>query len=79
MTRWTIGRRTLFALVILPELHALEGGAASDQFVGELGLMRLVLAIHLLVGVLGITCDGLSVSDAATSKGALVIYRIQTL
>ena len=48
---------TLFALVILVELEALEGSTTSDEFMGELGLVVWVvvapiLVVDLVVGLL---------------------------
>jgi hypothetical protein len=46
-------RLALFALVILEQLHALEGSTAGNDFVGELGLVVIAtVAIDLLVVVL---------------------------
>ena len=48
---------TLFALMVLIELEALESGTTSYEFVGELGLVVWVivapaLGVDLVVGVL---------------------------
>ena len=51
---------TLFALVVLVELEALEGSSTGHELMGELGfVVRIVvasaLAIYLLVSVLRVT------------------------
>ena len=48
------------ALVVFVEFHAFKGGTASDQFVGELGLIVVAAGpVDLLVGVAGIVWEGL--------------------
>ena len=40
--------------MVFEELHALEGGAAGDELVGEFGLVFIAsAAVDLLMGVLG--------------------------
>jgi len=50
--------RTLCTLVVFEQLESLEGGTASDELVGELGLVFVASAIlvDLLVGVLRVSC-----------------------
>lgn len=47
---------TLLALTVFEKLEALEGSTASDQFVGELGLVlaSVVVSVHLLVSILSV-------------------------
>lgn len=57
MTRGGASVLTLFALVILVELEALEGSTTSNEFMGELGLVVWVvvapiLVVDLVVGLL---------------------------
>jgi hypothetical protein len=42
-------RFTFFALVVFKGLEAGEGGGTANEFVRELGLVRLVVLIDLLV------------------------------
>ena len=43
---------TLLALAVFEELHALEGSTASNEFVGEFGLVVIATAaVDLLVSV----------------------------
>jgi hypothetical protein len=42
--------------VVLVELETLEGGSACDQLMRELGLVFVLLAIDLLMGVLSFVC-----------------------
>lgn len=50
--------RTLSTLVVFEQLESLEGSTASDELVGELGLVVVASAIlvDLLVGVLRVSC-----------------------
>lgn len=44
---------TLLALVVFPSLHGREGSGTANQLMRELALV-LLLAIHLVVGLVGI-------------------------
>jgi len=48
----------LSTLVVFEQLESLEGSTASDELVGELGLVVVASAIlvDLLVGVLRVSC-----------------------
>ena len=47
------------ALLVLPQVHRLEGGRAADQLVRELALARLAV-VDLVAGLLGFAWGGVS-------------------
>lgn len=53
---------TLLALVVLEELHALEGSGTGQKLVGELGLVVLLAVVDLTVSLVGIVCKANVVS-----------------
>lgn len=46
--------RTLFALMVLKLSHGEEGGTASENLMGQLGLVGV---LDLVVLLLGVVCD----------------------
>ena len=56
---------TFLALVVFKKLEALEGSTASDELMGEFGLVIVTstLIVDLLVGVLRVSYMNLSASS----------------
>jgi hypothetical protein len=53
-TRKKNGGRTAVALVVLPLLHGLEGGAASENLMADVALMAPLVVVHTVAVLAGL-------------------------